>query len=183
MVDLKVNGPTETDVFFFFLTSDAMEPVAEVELAEAPPACDGGADSRNFSSVSISAASGHAAACHDGVAYTWALGGGGGRKDGRGRKDIGNRFGQLGRGYTSATAPSGADPHTPAAVDLPTTIVSAVAGGCKDSGSTAFVDAAGALWMSGCDRWQQLGLGQLPADAEIYFLGSYGRDTYGIFTP
>lgn len=32
-------------------------------------------------------------------------------------------------------------------------------GGTKDSGHTALVDEDGGLWMAGCDRWQQLGLG------------------------
>jgi alpha-tubulin suppressor-like RCC1 family protein len=35
----------------------------------------------------------------------------------------------------------------------------AYVGGASDSGHTAVLDATGNLWMTGCDRWQQLGLG------------------------
>mmetsp|Transcript_238 Transcript_238/g.356 ORF Transcript_238/g.356 Transcript_238/m.356 type:complete len:258 (+) Transcript_238:72-845(+) len=33
------------------------------------------------------------------------------------------------------------------------------AGGSKESGHSAILDAEGKLWLAGCDRWQQLGLG------------------------
>ena len=38
-------------------------------------------------------------------------------------------------------------------------VVKATAGGEKDSGHSAAIDATGRLWTWGCDRWQQLGLG------------------------
>ena len=37
--------------------------------------------------------------------------------------------------------------------------VKAYVGGASDSGHSALLDADGHLWLAGCDRWQQLGLG------------------------
>merc|ERR1712071_160163 len=38
----------------------------------------------------------------------------------------------------------------------------------KDSGHSAILDSMGILWMSGCDRWQQLGLGSANGGAAGY---------------
>ena len=38
----------------------------------------------------------------------------------------------------------------------------------KDSGHSAIVDSKGRLWMAGCDRWQQLGLGSANAGSAGY---------------
>jgi alpha-tubulin suppressor-like RCC1 family protein len=38
----------------------------------------------------------------------------------------------------------------------------------KDSGHSAIVDENGRLWMSGCDRWQQLGLGSVNGGSAGY---------------
>lgn len=38
----------------------------------------------------------------------------------------------------------------------------------KDSGHSAIIDQNGRLWMSGCDRWQQLGLGSAHGGAAGY---------------
>ena len=42
------------------------------------------------------------------------------------------------------------------------------AGGLKDSGHSAVLDVEGNLWLTGCDRWQQLGLGSSSAGAAGY---------------
>lgn len=41
-------------------------------------------------------------------------------------------------------------------------------GGFKDSGHSAILDEDGFLWLSGCDRWQQLGLGSSTGRAAGY---------------
>lgn len=41
-------------------------------------------------------------------------------------------------------------------------------GGFKDAGHSAILDEQGYLWLSGCDRWQQLGLGSSVAGAAGY---------------
>ena len=46
--------------------------------------------------------------------------------------------------------------------------VRAYVGGLPDAGHTAIVDAHGRLWMTGCDRWQQLGLGSANGGASGY---------------
>ena len=85
----------------------------------------------------------------DGVAYTW------------GPK---NSLGQLGR--PSGDEPS-REPHTAQFVDPnddSTKLVDnvqvsrAYAGGNGEAGHTAVIDTNGHLWLSGSDRWQQLGL-------------------------
>mmetsp|Transcript_17690 Transcript_17690/g.24957 ORF Transcript_17690/g.24957 Transcript_17690/m.24957 type:complete len:294 (-) Transcript_17690:110-991(-) len=42
------------------------------------------------------------------------------------------------------------------------------AGGTSESGHTAILDTDGRLWMTGCDRWQQLGLGSSSAGSAGY---------------
>ncbi|KAL7518118.1 hypothetical protein ACHAWX_002977 [Stephanocyclus meneghinianus] len=67
-------------------------------------------------------------------------------------KTCDNELGQLGRpGNTSIPLP----------VILPDEAVPryAYTGGFPSSGHSAILDSTGHLWVSGCDRWQQLGLG------------------------
>ena len=102
-----------------------------------------------FVQTSEAPAAGHAVGVtSEGEAITWAT------------AKRGNRFGQLGR----------ADPdRKPAPVkEMPHPIVAAFAGGSKSSGHTALLDATGALWLCGCDRWQQLGLGSSAAGSTGY---------------
>ena len=44
----------------------------------------------------------------------------------------------------------------------------AYAGGFADSGHSAILDSSGHLWLCGCDRWQQLGLGSSRAGSSGY---------------
>lgn len=82
-------------------------------------------------------------------------------------------LGQLGRDTTGGTTTSGSKKHT-GRVPLPTPAVGAVQqvyasiGSSSDSGHSAFIDQYGRLWMSGCDRWQQLGLGSSNGGATGY---------------
>ncbi len=81
----------------------------------------------------------------DGLAYSW------------GRS---NSFGQLGRSGKSK-------------VPLPITTlevksVRAYTGGTRESGHSAILDTNGYLWLTGCDRWQQLGLGSSNSGAAGY---------------
>lgn len=48
------------------------------------------------------------------------------------------------------------------------TCTKAFAGGFTDSGHSAVLDSSGNLWLTGCDRWQQLGLGSPSAGAAGY---------------
>ena len=94
----------------------------------------------------------------DGVVYTWGPSSG---------------FGQLGRPTGKTSASSGDDgksihyehSRTPGPAVFSGTDENQVqgyrayVGGASDSGHTAVLDVTGNLWMTGCDRWQQLGLG------------------------
>eukprot|EP00568_Trieres_chinensis_P009422 CAMPEP_0183295924 /NCGR_PEP_ID=MMETSP0160_2-20130417/3691_1 /TAXON_ID=2839 ORGANISM="Odontella Sinensis, Strain Grunow 1884" /NCGR_SAMPLE_ID=MMETSP0160_2 /ASSEMBLY_ACC=CAM_ASM_000250 /LENGTH=302 /DNA_ID=CAMNT_0025457467 /DNA_START=20 /DNA_END=925 /DNA_ORIENTATION=+ len=46
--------------------------------------------------------------------------------------------------------------------------IRAFAGGNDESGHTAVLDENGSLWLAGCDRWQQLGLGSSEGGASGY---------------
>jgi alpha-tubulin suppressor-like RCC1 family protein len=84
-----------------------------------------------------------------GVAYTW------------GRT---NSLGQLGRTTTDRSSMK-----TPSRADIGNVkAVKAYVGGSTDSGHTAILDAHGTLWMAGCDRWQQLGLGSSEGGSSGY---------------
>jgi alpha-tubulin suppressor-like RCC1 family protein len=48
-------------------------------------------------------------------------------------------------------------------------------GGFADAGHSAIIDEKGQLWMAGCDRWQQLGLGSPAAGAAGYTWLHNGR--------
>jgi alpha-tubulin suppressor-like RCC1 family protein len=95
---------------------------------------------------------------HDGHALTWTQ---------PGKHERGSRFGQLCRGRGKIGR---ADAERPGEVPHPhdKLWVAGWAGGRKDSGHTALLDDDGDLWMCGCDRWQQLGLGSGDAGAAGY---------------
>jgi len=84
----------------------------------------------------------------DGITFTW------------GRT---NRLGQLGR-------PGKARKPAPAVFGGGHSVCAAAgfAGGMSDSGHAAIVDVQNRLWMTGCDRWQQLGLGSSNGGAAGY---------------
>lgn len=79
-----------------------------------------------------------------------------------------NLIGQLGRGGKSSK-PSKAlfsNPHVAkdSSEGIRNTHVDvkaskAYTGGTKDAGHSAVIDSKGHIWLTGCDRWQQLGLG------------------------
>ena len=93
----------------------------------------------------------------DGVAYSW------------GRS---SRCGQLGRpGRASVPAPVVYQTHARDESSAAVVVVAqrAYVGGQSDSGHSAIVNDAGdQLWVSGCDRWQQLGLGSALGGASGY---------------
>ena len=68
------------------------------------------------------------------------------------RKVCNNELGQLGRigdAYKSL----------PIKLQEPVSVSRVYTGGFASSGHSALLDERGNLWLSGCDRWQQLGLG------------------------
>ena len=67
-----------------------------------------------------------------------------------------NSLGQLGRSTNEIPAKNAGE------VNIPIRSASKVyvsIGNDSDSGHSAVIDSDGMLWMAGCDRWQQLGLG------------------------
>jgi len=87
----------------------------------------------------------------DGRVFSWAT-----------KIPNGSRFGQLGRGYK-------ADPGiAEVALPLSARALHAWAGGSHDTGHTVILDTFGRLWLCGCDRWQQLGLGAAAAGSTGY---------------
>jgi alpha-tubulin suppressor-like RCC1 family protein len=75
-----------------------------------------------------------------------------------------NEMGQLGRNTESRK-----DCKTPSQVKLDDVkAVRGFAGGMNESGHTAVLDSSGNLWVAGCDRWQQLGLGSAEGGASGY---------------
>lgn len=59
--------------------------------------------------------------------------------------------------------------------------VRAYAGGTLDTGHSAILDSNGDLWMAGCDRWQQLGLGSPAGGATGYTWGDGGKIWRDVF--
>lgn len=119
-----------------------------------------------------------------GIAYSW------------GRT---NELGQLGRKTCNGVA---AEVRTPNPVeldrrDMTTTdgrsstgtgqgnitprAVRAYAGGTSETGHSAILDSNGDLWMAGCDRWQQLGLGSPEGGATGYTWGDGGKIWRDVF--
>lgn len=110
--------------------------------------------------VSSVGGSGHSIGITDaGIAYLWGR----------------NSLGQLGIGTSGSriALPRQAELIQP---DSDTTIstsknaraVRGFVGGFSDAGHSAILDSAGYLWFSGCDRWQQLGLGSSNAGSSGY---------------
>ena len=95
------------------------------------------------------------AVTHDGRAFTWAL------------TSLGNKFGQLCSPSASSSpiqSPSFDSRHE---VNIGQRVIAVGAGGDKSAGHTALVGENGALYMCGCDRWQQLGLATQKEKAAI----------------
>lgn len=79
-----------------------------------------------------------------------------------------NNIGQLGRGGKSSKPLKAIFSNPLVAKDssegVQNTLVDvkaskAYTGGTKDAGHSAVIDSEGHIWLTGCDRWQQLGLG------------------------
>jgi len=119
-----------------------------------------------------------------GVAYSW------------GRT---NELGQLGRKTVNSTATEIRSPNpieqdrrgmtttngrtctgTSQGTKMPR-IVRAYAGGTSETGHSAILDSNGDLWMAGCDRWQQLGLGSPEGGATGYTWGDGGKIWRDVF--
>ena len=87
-----------------------------------------------------------------------------------------NELGQLGRnGDVSISLPitlsdSPSQPAIAQAAPTESAVGAAYAytGGFSSSGHSAILDTNGSLWFSGCDRWQQLGLGSSSGGASGY---------------
>ena len=76
-----------------------------------------------------------------------------------------NNLGQLGRSASSSTMR-----QNPGKLELSFQASKAFVshGSTSDSGHSALLDTHGNLWMTGCDRWQQLGLGSSKAGSSGY---------------
>jgi alpha-tubulin suppressor-like RCC1 family protein len=99
----------------------------------------------------------------DGIVYTWGKS---------------NSMGQLGR-----TTISRRDCQTPKRIgNITSRAIRCFAGGSQESGHTAVLDDKGNLWVAGCDRWQQLGLGSKDGGASGY-TWEHGRIIRDFFTP
>ena len=87
----------------------------------------------------------------DGTAYSWGWS---------------NAVGQLGRSTDGSSCSS----KHPRPIPLSTKISRAFCSqGCSTgSGHSALLDVEGRLWMAGCDRWQQLGLGSVHGGSAGY---------------
>ncbi|CAB9513898.1 Protein RCC2 [Seminavis robusta] len=78
-----------------------------------------------------------------------------------------NNLGQLGRDTGGSNSK---EPKPVECESNETTIhfVKAYVGGCSESGHSALLDSKGFLWLAGCDRWQQLGLGSSAGGSSGY---------------
>jgi alpha-tubulin suppressor-like RCC1 family protein len=82
-----------------------------------------------------------------------------------------NNFGQLGRPSSSKSSMEAAPiDYNRGDKNNATTAVQlrAFVGGSSDSGHSALLDTKGRVWLAGCDRWQQLGLGSASAGSAGY---------------
>jgi len=59
--------------------------------------------------------------------------------------------------------------------------VRAYVGGTSETGHSVILDSNGDLWMAGCDRWQQLGLGSPAGGATGYTWGDGGKIWRDVF--
>ena len=73
--------------------------------------------------------------------------------------------------YDTATATSSATTNATTSIQA----ARVFAGGMADAGHSAILDRQGHLWMAGCDRWQQLGLGSPSGGAGGYTWLKSGR--------
>lgn len=85
-----------------------------------------------------------------------------------------NHLGQLGRDTTGSSSSSSDSKKRPLPVEYevssaPPMFSKAYVGGFGESGHSALLDSTGSqLWFSGCDRWQQLGLGSAQGGSSGY---------------
>lgn len=90
-------------------------------------------------------------------------------------------LGQLGRETTTTAG------RRPGLVPLPNGLkakwVFASHGSTADSGHSAVVDQDGNLWMAGCDRWLQIGLGSFNGGSTGYSWGKHGKMWQERFVP
>jgi alpha-tubulin suppressor-like RCC1 family protein len=108
----------------------------------------------------------------DGVIYTWGASSGFGQLG----RPTGKTSGSVGNDSTSSGSSKSLhheNSRTPgpaafSGTDETVRGYRAYVGGASDSGHTAVLDVAGNLWMTGCDRWQQLGLGSPAAGSAGY---------------
>ncbi|KAL3800755.1 hypothetical protein ACHAW5_002469 [Stephanodiscus triporus] len=91
-----------------------------------------------------------------------------------------NGLGQLGRGGSpsallpialSSDSQTGGRARSRGGGAAAAVAAHAYAGGFADSGHSAILDASGHLWLCGCDRWQQLGLGSSNGGSTGYAWG------------
>lgn len=90
-----------------------------------------------------------------------------------------NNFGQLGRISTAASSTTTNSSKETRPVEFEANsdenlndtrlrFVKAYVGGLSDSGHSALLDSRGHVWLAGCDRWQQLGLGSTSGGSSGY---------------
>jgi alpha-tubulin suppressor-like RCC1 family protein len=99
----------------------------------------------------------------DGIAYSWGTS---------------NSMGQLGRSSGNITFPQ------PVMIDEECVAYRSYAGGLSESGHSAILnESRSCLYVAGCDRWQQLGLGSSKGGASGYTWGDGGRIWRSEFVP
>ncbi|KAL7462910.1 hypothetical protein ACHAXS_003285 [Conticribra weissflogii] len=140
----------------------SLESTRNKTISSKQPSSSSSSSSVKFIEISKAQEAGHAIAITpDGTAYSFCL---------PSSKSCNNELGQLGRkGDIHATLPvvifnanGKNDPKSNTTNDnakSKSRMAHAYAGGFANSGHSALLDANGYLHLSGCDRWQQLGLG------------------------
>lgn len=115
-------------------------------------AADDDTSSRSYKETSKSIEAGHTISINnDGIAYSHC----------HNQKVCDNELGQLGRlgdAYKSL----------PIKLQESTSVAHVYTGGFASSGHSALLDMNGYLWSTGCDRWQQLGLGSSNSGSSGY---------------
>ena len=115
----------------------------------------------------------------DGAAYTWGKSNSLGQlgRDGKKNKPQKALFSNPATIEASKTNRSnGKDSIQPKLIQ--TKAVKGYVGGTKDAGHSAILDENGYLWFTGCDRWQQLGLGSSTAGAAGYTWTALWQETF-----
>ena len=87
----------------------------------------------------------------DGIAYSYC----------HNKKVCNNELGQLGRAGDAYKS-------LPIKLQESVSVAHVYTGGFESSGYSALLDKNGYLWLSGCDRWQQLGLGSSNSGSSGY---------------